>query len=184
MKKIIITVGLLVSQMGYSQVKIPPPPSPAQFIKYQVNDTNYFDPPREGKYFFLTDACSDEEWAQCDSSYFMGVLVGYDNALIATREIYDLIEYYRKKLNIPKEINFFNPTIIFGEEFFDQMIDKTYFYANNKSFQSREQFYRVIRNPTFTLIGYYELVPNRLKLYFGWNLDGIQYNLIDSNKFK
>jgi hypothetical protein len=184
MKKIIITVGLLLSQMGYSQVKIPPPPNSAQFIKYQITDTNSYRPPREGRYFYLTDSCSDGEWVECDSSYFMGVPPGYDNALVATREIYNLIEYYRKKLSIPKEINFFNPTMVHGEEFFDQMVNKAYFYTNNKSFQSREQFHKVLHDPTFAMVGYYELVPNRLKLYFGWSLDGVQYALIDSNKFK
>jgi hypothetical protein len=149
-----------------------------------VTDQNYFSFSGEGKYFILSDSCSEEGWDMCDSSYFGGVLVGYDNALIATREIYALIEYYRKKLYLTNEVNFFKPVILTGEEFFGQMVDKNYFISNNKAFNSRERFYQVIRNPTFTIIGYYELVPNRLKLYFGWNLDGIQYNLIDANKFR
>jgi hypothetical protein len=167
-----------------SQVKMPLPPNVAQFKSFQVTDENSLDNSREGKYFYLTDSCSDAAWAQCDSSFYFRVLPGYDNALIAAREIYNLIEYYRKKLNIPKEINFFNPTMVYGEEFFDQMVNKAFFAANNKAFNSRDEFHRVLRNPTFTMIGYYELVPNRLKLYFGWSLNGVEYNLIDANKFR
>jgi hypothetical protein len=184
MKKIILPFLFLFSLLGWSQVKMPLPPNVAQFKSFQVTDYNYELFPRDGKYFILSDSCSMDEWQICDSSYFSGVLPGYDNALIGTREIYSLIEYYRKKLNIPKEVNFFNPTFITGEEFFKQMVDKSYFLANNKAFNSRERFHEVLRNPEFTILGYYELVPNRLKLYFGWSLHEVQYNLIDANKFR
>jgi hypothetical protein len=177
-------IFLMYSLSFLAQVKMPLPPNVAQFKSFQVTEANYLLFPREGKYYILSDSCSEEGWDTCDSSYFGGVLVGYDNALIATREIYALIEYYRKKLYLPKEVNFFKPVILTGEEFFGQMVDKAYFFANNKAFNSQEQFHQVLRNPTFTIVGYYELVPNRLKLYFGWNLDGVQYNLIDANKFR
>jgi len=182
MKKIVIGVGLILSNMSFSQSHIPKIPNSSQYKPRYVVDSLDCKIRDVGKWIYKCDSCNlGPEYKDFNDSFYRNAGSTYEETVDVVRELYNIIEFYKVKLNLPKETSYFKPTSIQGYEY-KILMDEAYFNSHNKTIIDKSVHKSIITRAYVYAI--YELIPNRLTIHFVWSMYCTEMLVVDSNQFK
>ncbi len=135
-----------------------------------------------GKWIYKGDSCNlGPEYKDYNNSFYRLAGSSYEETVDVVRELYNIIEFYKVKLNLPKETSYFKPTSIQGNNH-GIMMDEIYFNSHNKTIIDKLVHKNIVTR--LDVYAIYELVPNRLTIHFVWSMYGIKMLVVDSNQFK
>lgn len=182
MKKIIVLVGLILSNVGLSQTHIPKIPKSSLYKSRYLQDSTECRITDFGRWIFMCDSCTlYPEYKEFDRAFYRLEAGGYEEAVDVIQELNSIIEFYKVKLDLPNDVSYFNPTEISGENYFILM-DKDYYTSHNKVFTDKKTYSAVA--PKSVAYARYDLIPNRLTIHFMFSGLASEFIVVDSNQFK
>ena len=182
MKKIFISIGLILSNIGLSQTHIPKIPKASLYKNRYLVDSTECRIKDFGRWIFMCDSCTIyPEYEGYDRAFYRLEVSTYKNTIDVVQELNSIISFYKTKLNLSSDVSYFNPDEIGGENYFILM-NEVYYNKHNKIFIDEKTFSLVA--PKSIMYARYDLIPNRLTIHFMFSGLAAEFVVVDSNKFK